>query len=456
MVRELKNSKFFFVGIGGIGMCGLAEILHNMGAKVQGSDLNENANTEYLKKLGIKIYKGHQAENLKEDFDVLVYSSAVPWSNPELSEARKRSLPQIPRAEALAEIMRLKRGIAIAGAHGKTTTTSMVASVFLHAQMKPTIVIGGRLDLIKSTAQLGEGAWLLAEADESDGSFSKLSPEIAVITNIDQDHMEYFKNFENLKNAYLDFANRIPFYGVLIACGDDPVIRQVFTHFPKKVLYYGFDPKNDFVLGGQNRKYTLSHEGKTLGEFYLNVPGRHNALNAGAAMVCGLSAGISFLDCKKGIETFVGVDRRFHFKGEVKGIQVYDDYGHHPTEVKAVLSGFKESFPDRKLHVLFQPHRYTRTQFCWKEFTECFSLADSVCITDIYAAGESPIPGISSEILAKELKHSNSQYLNRENAFTQPKNYFEKLHTLLGKDGIFLTLGAGDIWKVGMEFLKIK
>lgn len=445
---SLSKSKFHFVGIGGIGMCGLAELLFNIGATVSGSDLSENANTEHLKKLGVKIFKGHQAENLGE-VDVVVYSSAVPVTNPEVRAAHTRGIPLIPRAEALAELMRLKRGIAVAGTHGKTTTTSMTASIFLAAKAQPTIVVGGRLDLIQSTAKLGSGEWLIAEADESDGSFQKLSPEIAIITNIDSDHLDHFKNFENVRKAFLKFSHQIPFYGSVIVWGDDPQTRKLFEGFPKRVLFYGFEEANDFSIRGERGVYKVFKKKEELGILNIKIPGRHNALNALAASICALQAGLKFSDCQIGLEQFAGVDRRFHFKGEANGIPVYDDYGHHPTEITATLQGFREKFPDRRLVVLFQPHRFTRTQHSWHEFLNCFKDCDELVITDIYPAGEAPIAGITSEKLAKEVKIKNARYIAKTDLFSG----IGKNKLSLEPGSVVLTLGAGDIWKVGMDLL---
>ena len=449
---QLKKTKFHFVGIGGIGMCGLAELLHNMGAKVSGSDLSENANTERLKEMGIQVFRGHQSENVA-DADVVVYSSAVQSGNPEIQSARAKQIPLIPRAEALAEIMRLKRGIAVAGTHGKTTTTSMAAAIFLHAKAQPTIVVGGRFDLIKSTALLGDGEWLIAEADESDGSFNKLSPEMAIITNIDSDHMDYYKSFDNLQKAFLNFAHRIPFYGLCIVCGDDPMVRTLFEGFSKRVVFYGFEDSNDMVLKGGNGKYELfenTPQGrKKLGDFEIKVPGQHNALNAVAAMTTGLKAGFTFDVCKEGLAQFEGVDRRFHFKGEKNKIRVYDDYGHHPTEVRATLQGFREKFPDRRVVVMFQPHRFSRTESCWHDFTACFSQCDELILTDIYAAGEIAIPGISSERLAAEVKHDHATYMPKD------AKLGAAIASRLKSGDVFVTLGAGDGWKVGMEVLEL-
>lgn len=450
---KLDQAKFHFIGVGGIGMCGLAELLHNMGAQVSGSDISENANTERLKDLGVKVYKGHAAGQVG-DANVVVYSSAIQYSNPEISEARMRQIPLIPRAEALAEIMRLKRGVAVAGTHGKTTTTSMTSAVFLDAQLSPTIVVGGRFELIKSTALLGTGEWLLAEADESDGSFHKLSPEIAIITNIDSDHLDHFKTFENLQKSFADFALKVPFYGKVIACGDDLIVRQIFENFPKRIQYYGFDEKNDLILSGANGQYSVHEHDRLketknlLGHFSLKVPGRHNALNAVAAIAAGMAAGLSFEVCARGLQRYEGVDRRFHFKGEKKGVRVYDDYGHHPTEVRAVLQAFREKYPDRRLVVFFQPHRYSRTQHCWHDFTTAFFDADQVLLGDIYPAGEVAIPGISSERLAQEMKNENTQY------FVRDEKAANKIVSQLREGDVFVTLGAGDGWKLGLEVLE--
>jgi UDP-N-acetylmuramate--alanine ligase len=383
---------------------------------------------------------------------VVVYSSAISKTNPEILQARAMGIPLIPRAEALAEIMRLRRGIAVAGTHGKTTTTSLTSSIFLEADQSPTIVVGGRFERIKSTAMLGKGEWLIAEADESDGSFHKLSPEIAVITNIDNDHMDHYKSFENLKKAFLDFAYRVPFYGLVIVCGDDPIVRDLFSGFTKQIVFYGFDSENDYILEGDKGSYRVTENkgGKKelLGSFKLNTPGRHNALNATASLIAAMAAGIDFEKCAQGLEKFEGVDRRFHYKGEVGQIKVYDDYGHHPTEVRAALQGFREKFPDNRLVVYFQPHRYSRTEHCWQDFKTCFAQSDVLFLGDIYAAGEMPIPGITSEKLLTEIGHKKS--------FHSPKtiDQAEKIIKELKPNDVFVTLGAGDGWKLGMDILE--
>jgi UDP-N-acetylmuramate--alanine ligase len=444
---KLKNHSFHFIGIGGIGMCGLAELLHTMGAKVSGSDLSHNANTDHLLSLGISVHLGHASENV-EDVDVVVYSSAVRFNNPEILEAKKKKIPLIPRAEALAEIMRFKRGIAVGGTHGKTTTTSLLSTMFIENKKNPTIMVGGRLGLIQSTARLGNGEWMIAEADESDGSFHKLSPEIAIITNIDSDHLDHFKTFENLERAFFDFANKVPFYGLSIVCGDNIKMQKVFENYSKKIIFYGFEEHNHVRLVGSHGEYELFEKDLRLGSFKLQLPGKHNALNATAAILAGLHSGLSFNECAQGIEKFSGVDRRFHYKGEKSDIKVYDDYGHHPTEVQATLQAFREKFPKQRICVLFQPHRYSRTELCWTDFLTSFKDCDLLMISDIYAASESPIPGITSERLVLEIENNNKLYVNKENL--TPEFIKKKL-----KPGdVFVTLGAGDGWKLGLALLE--
>lgn len=449
---SLQKSKFHFIGIGGIGMCGLAEVLKNMGLEVTGSDLSENANTENLKKKGIKIFIGHSEKHLG-DVDVVVYSSAVSVQNPEMKEARARGIPVIPRAEALAEIMRSRRGIAIAGTHGKTTTTSLVSTIFLEANKSPTIIVGGKFQNIGSTAQLGKSDWMIAEADESDGSFNKLTPEISIITNIDSDHMDYYKTFDNLQKAFYEFALKIPFYGINIIFGDDHVTRHLFENFPKKIWFYGFNPKNDFWLSGEKSNYKIFYNNKKagtqdlLGQLQLEIPGRHNALNSLAALLVANHCGLDLKEALTSLKNYKGVDRRFQFKGEINDIKVYDDYGHHPTEVRAVLEAFKEKFPDRRLVTLFQPHRYSRTQSCWSEFLNCFYLSDLVILTDIYPAGEEPIPNITAKNLYEELKIEKKFYLPKSS------DIISSMKHILKPGDVFLTLGAGDGWKIGMDLL---
>lgn len=459
-------ARVHFIGIGGIGMCGLAELLHNMGSTVSGSDLADNAQIARLRELGIQVTIGQRAENVHEA-EVVVYSSAVRPTNPEYEEARRLKIPLIPRAESLAEIMRLKRGVAVGGSHGKTTTTSMIAAIFLEAQANPTIVVGGRLDLIKSTALLGSGEWMIAEADESDGSFSRLSPEIALVTNIDNDHLDHYGTFEHLKKAFFDFAGRVPFYGAAIVCWDDPVIRETFAPFGKRLVRYGFSPDSDLRIEGEKARYKVHFEGKPLGEFRLQVPGRHNALNAAAAIAVALEAGIEFATIVRGLDRFNGVDRRFQHKGQVAGIDVFDDYGHHPTEIEAVLRAFRERYGDRKLFVAFQPHRYSRTKLCWEQFHTCFSQADCVYLADIYAAGEDPIANVDADTMLSGVRDQAKQFHPRQGAEAGLLRIASKsgltpvlseTAARLAKDLVaaktgteapaLFTLGAGDIWKL--------
>jgi UDP-N-acetylmuramate--alanine ligase len=442
---RLAKAKVHFIGIGGIGMCGLAELLHNMGASVTGSDAFENLQTVRLKELGIKVFKGHDEQNLG-DCDVVVYSSAVREDNVEFKGARKRKIPLIRRAEALAEIMNLKRGIAVAGTHGKTTTTSLTSSIFLKAGLDPTIIVGGRLDVIKSTAALGQGDWLVAEADESDGSFTHLSPEIVIITNIDNDHLDHYKSMENLERTFLDFALRIPFYGVAIVCGDDPRLKKLFQNFGKRWISYGFDKDNDYVLERKSDVLEVYHQDKKVGDIKPSMPGKHNALNSLAAILAGLQAGVPFATGAEAVGSFGGVDRRFQHKASVRGIDFYDDYGHHPTEVRAVLAGFKERFPQRRLVTIFQPHRYSRTQICWSDFLNCFQQTDVLFLTDIYAAGEKPIDGINGQKLLEEIDHGQKIFVSRQEDPT-----LNAVKQFLKPGDILLTLGAGDISKLGEQ-----
>ncbi len=442
---RLARAKVHFIGVGGIGMCGLAELLHNLGAQVTGSDAGENMQTVRLKEIGIPVYRGHEEANLGES-EVVVYSSAVKEDNVEFKAARKKKIPLIRRAEALAEIMNLKRGIAVAGTHGKTTTTSLTSSIFLQAGLDPTIIVGGRLDVIKSTAALGKGDWLIAEADESDGSFTHLSPEIVIITNIDNDHLDYYKTFQNLENAFLDFATRIPFYGVAIVCGDDANLMKLFKNFGKRWISYGLQEHNDYVIEKRESHWDVRFEGKKCGEMRPSMPGQHNALNSIAAILAGMQAGISFETAAKAIGSFGGVDRRFQHKATIRGIDFYDDYGHHPTEVRAVLAGFKERFPERRLVTVFQPHRYSRTKICWDDFLKCFTDADVLFVTDIYAAGEAPVDGVSGPLLVEQIVHKDRRFISR-----QEDPQLNAVRDFLKPGDIMLTLGAGDISKLGEQ-----
>jgi UDP-N-acetylmuramate--alanine ligase len=323
----------------------------------------------------------------------------------------------------------------------------------LHAKTQPTIVVGGRLDLIKSTALLGQGEWLIAEADESDGSFSRLSPEVVIVTNIDNDHLDYYGTTAHLKKAFFDFAMRIPFYGLAIVCGDDPSVRETFKDFGKRIVFYGFDAENDLRIEGSRGQYAVYRDGEKLGVFRLQLPGKHNALNATAALAAGLEAGIPFSVCAEGLEVFAGVDRRFQHKGSVGGIEVYDDYGHHPTEVQAVLLAFKEKFPGRRVVTVFQPHRYSRTHLCWDQFLECFHGADCVYLCDIYAAGEDPIANVNSERLAVAISERPGMKGKIE-YLPSTVDRLAKLKSILKPGDVLVTLGAGDVWRLGMQVLE--
>ncbi len=450
---NLGEAHIHFIGIGGIGMSGIAEVLVNMGCSVTGSDAAVNSQVERLQALGVKIKKGHSTENVPEPCDAVVFSSAVKKNNPELIQARKRKIPIIQRAEMLAEIMGLKRGIAIAGTHGKTTTTSMVATMLLSAQLDPTIVIGGRLDLIKSTAALGKGEWFVAEADESDGSFLRLSPEIVVVTNIDNDHLDHYHDFKHLMATFEEFCKKIPFYGVAILCADDPYVSKLALKFDKRQMTYGLNSKArlrgiKLQSTQEEQKLEVELDGRVLGELRLKIPGKHNILNALAAVAIGLELKLSFEQIAKGLAQYQGVDRRLQKKGQFKGAVIIDDYGHHPTEVRATLEALRQAYPTERLIVAFQPHRYSRTKACWEDFLKCFRGADIVGILEIYSAGEKEIRNINSKRLAKAVVGKNISY------WGDLKNAHKKAKMLLKSNDIFLTLGAGDVWKVGAELLK--
>ena len=415
LARLGRTRHVHFVGIGGIGMSGIAELLVNLGYGVSGSDTKRSEMTDRLQTLGVKVAIGHDARNLG-DADVVVWSSAIAPSNPEIVEAHRRHLPVIPRAEMLAELMRLKFGIAIAGAHGKTTTTSMVALMLERAGLDPTAVIGGRLSAFGSNARLGSGDYMVAEADESDRSFLKLTPTIAVITNIDREHMEAYGSFERIVEAFSDFADRVPFYGAVVACVDDQPVRKMLAGLSRRVITYGFDERAQ-VRGvtphsdGRTARCTVQYDvpgipnGKGRGTLLLAVPGHHNLQNALAAIAVGLELGVSFDRISAALAEFRGAERRYQLRGQVDGVTVVDDYGHHPAEIAAVLRVAREGRPGRVV-VVFQPHRYTRTHDLVDDFGPALGLADVVVLTDIYSAGEAPIPGVTIDILADAIRRS--------------------------------------------------
>ena len=401
------SQRVHFIGIGGIGMSGIAEILLTMGYSVSGSDLRRSATTDRLAGLGAIIHEGHVAANAAAS-DVVVISSAVSATNPEVVEARKRKIPVIQRAEMLAELMRLKYGIAIAGMHGKTTTTSMIAAVLAGGGLDPTVVVGGRVDALGSNARLGTSQYLVAEADESDRSFLKLSPILAVVTNLDREHMDCYASMEDVDNAFVEFIDRLPFYGAATVCVDNERLRGILPRVRRKVYTYGESIDADFRLqmlpirAGTPATFVVNFHGLLLGPFALHVPGRHNVMNATAAVAIGLQLGVSKEDISKGLASFHGVDRRFQVKGTIGGVTVVDDYGHHPTEILATLQAAREC-GYKAIHVIFQPHRYTRTRDLMKEFGGAFAEADSVEVLDIYAASEEPITGVTGASLAGQI-----------------------------------------------------
>jgi UDP-N-acetylmuramate--alanine ligase len=445
-----KKHKIHFVGIGGIGMSGIAEVLLNSGYVVSGSDVQESETTRRLRSLGARVFVGHEEENLAGDPSVVVISTAVKYSNPEVLEARRRHIPVIPRAEMLAELMRMKSGIAVAGSHGKTTTTSMIAAVLSTAGLDPTMVIGGRVRMFGTNAKMGQGEILVAEADESDGSFLLLSPIIAVVTNIDKEHMDFHQTMERLDESFLTFINKIPFYGLAVLCVDDARVRGLMAKVRKRFTTYGLSPEADFSAQDLNPiaagiECAVTRRGKLLGKLRLHSPGRHSATNALAAVAVAHELEIPFSQVAEAFDAFTGIHRRFEVKGEPGGILIIDDYGHHPTEIRATIGAIRDSWK-RPLTVIFQPHRFTRTKHLFDEFLTAFEGADRLVLTEIYGAGEDPIAGVSGEALYQAIKRKG--HLDVE--FIPDKNdIVERLTRGLSSGDVVLTLGAGDIYKVG-------
>ena len=456
-----RTCKIHFVGIGGIGMSGIAEVLHAMGHTVSGSDKSESDVTRRLAGLGVKVEKGHLARHVR-GVDVVVKSSAVGEDNPEIAAARKARIPVIPRAEMLAEVARLKYSVLVAGAHGKTTTTSLIAEVAAHAGMDPTIVIGGRLHSIGTNARLGQGEYLVAEADESDGSFLSLLPTIAaavtVITNIDREHLDHYRTFENVLEAFTLFLNKVPFYGKGIVCLDCPHMQEILPRVLRPCVTYGFSAQAayravDVVSDGTRMTFNaLRGAGDTaLGAFTVSLVGRHNVLNSLAAIAVADELGIPMSAVAEALGAFRGIHRRFEVKGAAAGVTVVDDYGHHPTEIRATLAGARENFKGR-IVVAFQPHRYTRTGLLFEEFVTAFNDADELYVADIYAAGEKPVEGVSAQRLAEAIAvhgHRSVRYVGRR------EKVADELRALVRPGDMVITLGAGDIWKTGMELLEL-
>jgi UDP-N-acetylmuramate--alanine ligase len=438
-----KAQRVHFIGIGGIGMSGIAEILLTLGYAVSGSDLRQSSITDRLVSLGATVFQGHAAANVVGS-GVVVTSSAVNEQNPEVVEARQRKIPVIQRAEMLAELMRLKYGIAVAGMHGKTTTTSMIATVLAAGGLDPTVVVGGRVDALGSNARLGKSQYLVAEADESDRSFLKLSPILSVVTNLDREHMDCYRDMEDVEAAFLEFMERVPFYGACTACIDNPQLAALLPRVQRRVFTYGTSSLADYVLRmlppveGARSRFEVAAGGLVLGPFSLNVPGRHNVLNATAAVAIGTQLEVSCEDITHALRDFRGVDRRFQLKGTVRGVSVVDDYGHHPTEIRATLSAARES-GYRRVHVIFQPHRYTRTQDLMADFATAFDQADTVQVLDIYAASEEPIAGVDTPTLVRAIGRKDVQYA---------ASFDEAISRTVAEaaDGdIILTLGAGSV-----------
>jgi len=447
-----KIRKIHFVGIGGIGMSGIAEVLLNLGFTVSGSDLKATPVTERLSKLGARVFEGHAASHLR-DAQVVVVSSAIPPDNPEVQEAQRLQIPVIPRAEMLAELMRLKFCVAVAGAHGKTTVTSMIAVMLTQAGLDPTAVIGGRLDVFASSARLGKGELMVVEADESDRSFLYLLPSIAVVTNIDREHLDHYRDLNEIASAFLSFANKVPFYGAVVACADAPwgeVFAELLPQLRRRVVTYGLDPGADVQassirLQPQGSSFEVEARGKHLGSFSIRVPGRHNVQNALAAVAVGLELELTAEEIRRGLDRFRGVDRRFQIKGEFEGIMIVDDYGHHPTEIRATLDAAR-LWGAKRVIAIFQPHRYSRTLFLMDDFAHSFQAADQVYVLDIYPASEKPIPGVTSQRLVArmaELGFDHVRYAPSEQAVIQ-----EVLEDLEPGD-LILTVGAGSVWRIG-------
>ena len=450
-----KKHKIHFVGIGGIGMSGIAEVLLNLGYVVSGSDLQESEATRRLRSLGARIFVGHEENNLAGDPSVVVISTAVKYSNPEVLEARRRHIPVIPRAEMLAELMRMKYGVAVAGSHGKTTTTSMVAAVLSTAGLDPTMVIGGRVRMFGTNAKMGQGEILVAEADESDGSFLFLSPIIAVVTNIDREHMDFHQTMERLDESFLAFINKIPFYGLAVLCLDDTHVRGILAKVRKRFVTYGLSPEADFSAAelthtGAGVAFTVTHRGNRLGALRLHLPGRHSATNALAAVAVAHELEVPFVKVAEALDNFTGIHRRFELKGEPRGVLIIDDYGHHPTEIRATIGAIRDCWK-RPLTVIFQPHRYTRTRDLFDEFLTAFEGADRLVLTEIYSAGEDPIPGATGEALYQAIKRKG--HLDVE-FVADKKEIVGRLAPELASGDVALTLGAGDIYRTGEELVE--
>ncbi len=450
-----KIQRVHFVGIGGIGMSGIAEVLLNLGYKVSGSDLKASPITQRLAAMGAITFEGHRAENLT-GAEVVITSSAISRENPEVAAAHVSHIPVIPRAEMLAELMRLKYGIAVAGMHGKTTTTSMVAAVLAAGGLDPTVVIGGRVDAMGSNARVGKSEYFLAEADESDRSFLKLWPILAVVTNIDREHMDCYRDMADVERTFVEFLDHVPFYGMVVAGNDNDDLRHLLPTVRRRIVTYGTHEGSDFLITDMRSgtpidgrlatsAFRVNYHGRDLGEFHLHVPGEHNVRNATAAIAVGFGLDIPMEKIREGLEKFNGVDRRFQLKGRANGVTVIDDYGHHPTEIRATLAAARQCGFSR-IHVIFQPHRYTRTQLLLDDFAKAFRDADSVTVLDIYAASETPIAGVTGELLAERIRQKGSAQAGYSPSFAEAA---ELAGTKAQPGDLVLTLGAGNVVQLG-------
>lgn len=453
MRRKVKQ--IYFVGIGGIGMSGIAEVLLNLGYTISGSDMNRTDTTDRLASLGANIFYGHDPANLG-NVDVVVTSTAIRADNPEVVEAHRRNIPVIPRAEMLAELLKMKVSVAVSGTHGKTTTTSMVSTVLAHGGLDPTMVIGGKLASIGSNARLGDGDVIVAEADESDKSFLKLSPYIAVITNIELEHLDHFSDIDEIKDAFVEFANLVPFYGVTILCIDDDNVKEILPRIKRRFITYGLSETADYRVAdvsfmGSCSRFSLFYRDILLGFISLNVPGLYNVYNAVAAIAVARELDMDFSGIIDGVALFSGVQRRLEVKGEARGVTVVDDYGHHPTEIIATLKAARQVWADRRMIVVFQPHRYTRTKGLFNDFLDAFNDADVLIVTDIYAASEQPIEGVTAESLSRGIVdqgHKDVTYLSKF------EDIIAHLREITQPGDVVMTVGAGTVWKIGEQFIE--
>ncbi len=457
-VMQSRVKHIHFIGIGGVGMGGIAEVLLNLGYKISGSDIQQNALIKHLRQLGATVMIGHDGKHLS-DTDVVVVTTAINAENPELLAARERRIPIVPRAEMLAELMRFSYGIAVAGTHGKTTTTSLLAALLSEGELDPTFVIGGRLNSAGSNARLGSGRYLVAEADESDASFLYLQPVIAVVTNIDEDHMATYEgDFNKLKATFIEFLHHLPFYGLAVMCIDDPVINEILDEITRPILSYGSSDNADFQLTKLHQAQGISHftiidkANDQQFDIILNMPGKHNALNATAALAIARNLGVSIEACQRALNNFAGIGRRFNIMGELElntgKVLLIDDYGHHPTELTATIAATKASWPDRRVVVVFQPHRYSRTRDLFDDFAQVLSTVDVLVMLEVYPAGETLIAGADSKSLCRAIRLRGQV----EPVFAENEQVlYEILPGLLSDGDVLLTLGAGDIGSMARQ-----